>query len=76
MDLRPEGVLVVGVLEGSAAQRDGLKAGDTILEIGGKPVGDDPLRLLDPYLSTGKAIPFLLERGGSKVRITVKPDPR
>ena len=35
---RPDGALVSQVAEGSAAQRAGLKAGDVITEVNGKPV--------------------------------------
>jgi CubicO group peptidase (beta-lactamase class C family) len=76
MDMQPGRVVIVGVMDGSAAERDGLKAGDVILEIDGKPVHDDPLRLLDPFLETGKPIPFLLERNGTRVKATVQPNPK
>ena len=44
--------------------------------VSGKPVRDDPLQLLDPFLETGKPIPFLLERNGARVKATVQPNPK
>jgi CubicO group peptidase (beta-lactamase class C family) len=72
----PDKVTLETVVEGGAASRDGLITGDTILTIGGKPIGDDPMALLDPYLQSGEAISFGIERSGKKMKVTVKPDPR
>lgn len=72
----PDGISIAGVMEGSAAKRDGLKKGDRLIGIGGQPFGDDPMALLDPYLSSGEAIPFEIEREGTPMKVTVKPNPR
>ena len=82
MDLRdddgPDGTRIVlsSVRAGGAAERDGLKPGDVLLSVGGTPLGDDPLAVLDPYLSSGEAMVFEVERDGSRRSVTVKPDPR
>ncbi len=77
MDLREgEAITIVRVVKGSAAERDGLWPGDVLLSIGGKSLGDDPLAVLDPYLATGKPIPFEILRSGQRQSVTVQPDPR
>ena len=43
---------------------------------GGTPFGDDPLAVLDPYLSTGDPIVFGVRRGDEALEVTVRPDPR
>lgn len=64
------------IAPGSAAERDGLRAGDVLTGIDGKPVGEDPMGSLLPYLMTGEAIPFDVERDGKRMRIVVKPNPK
>ena len=77
MDVQGPGrVTIVRVMKGSAAERDGLQADDRILEIGGKPLREDPLQLLDPFLQSGEPVEFLLERNGSTVKVVVRPNPR
>lgn len=77
MDVREgEAITIVRVVKGSAAERDGLWPGDVLLSIGGKSLGDDPLAVLDPYLATGKPIPFEILRSGQRQSVTVQPDPR
>ena len=60
--------------ETSAAQRSGLRKGDLILEANGKPLHS--FMELSQYvaLSEGKAIDFLIERNGRKIKKTVKPE--
>ena len=70
------GVTIARVVPGSAADRDGLRAGDILLTAGGKPLVPDPLNVLDAYLRTGKAITFELERSGARQTVVVTPNPR
>ena len=70
------GLTVAGLLEGGAAERDGLQAGDRLIRAGGQPFGDDPLAVLGPLLSSGDPIDFEIERDGEPMSVTVKPDPR
>jgi CubicO group peptidase (beta-lactamase class C family) len=77
MDVRADNAItIVRVVKGSAAERDGLRPGDVLLSIEGKSFGEDPLQVLDPYLATGKPIPFEIERDGKQQSVTVKPDPK
>jgi S1-C subfamily serine protease len=71
-----EGVTVDDLRPGSAAERDGLRPGDRLLSANGKPLGDDPLAALDPFLATGETIRFEIRRGGRSMTVNVKPDPR
>jgi CubicO group peptidase (beta-lactamase class C family) len=71
-----QGVTIAGVVEGSAAERDGLQAGDRLIGAGGTPFDGDPLDVLDPFLSSGDPIEFEIERAGKSMKVTVKPDPR
>jgi CubicO group peptidase (beta-lactamase class C family) len=70
------GVTVKRTLPGSAAERDGLKAGDEIVAIGGEALGDDVMDALGPYLDSGQAIPFTVLRGGERIDLAVKPNAR
>jgi CubicO group peptidase (beta-lactamase class C family) len=69
-------IVVKRVLPGRAAERDGLRADDVLIAIGGEPVGENAMAVLAPYLESGKAIPFTVKRGNERIEITVKPDPR
>ena len=77
LEFNPElGLTISQVGPGSAAERDGLKAGDRLLSANGRSFGEDPLAVLDPYLRSGEKIEFALERDGKAVTVTVKPNPR
>lgn len=77
MDLgKGDSVIVVRVMEGSAAEKGGLRPGDILLSVAGESLGEDPLRVLAPYLTTGASIPFEIEREGKRQSVTVKPEPR
>ena len=70
------GVLVDDVSPGGAAQKAGIKAGDIIVEIAGKPVKN-----IGGYMTTmaqqkaGKAIPVVVMRKDDKVTVDVTPTP-
>lgn len=68
------GVLVSGVLAGSPAAMAGIKAGDVILALDGKPVGDaaalNERILADPALLS-RAVPVRLWREGAEQVVNV-----
>ncbi len=64
------------VVQGSAAERDGLLQDDVIIGINGKPLGEDPLSAMVPYLQSGEAMPIDVERDGKRLRIVVTPKRR
>lgn len=73
----PDGsVTVAGVSPGSAAERDGLLAGDRLLSAAGVPFGDDPMAVLGPYLASGEPIVLGVARGEERLEVTVRPNPR
>ena len=76
MNVQNDHVSIERVIEGSAAQRDGLLQGDVLLAAGGRALGEDPLVVLDELLETGAPIVFDVERSGARHSVTVKPDPR
>lgn len=71
-----ERVTLVGVAPGGAAERDGLREGDTLLTADGEPFGPDPLRRINALLETGRPIRFEVARDGARVTVTVRPNPR
>jgi len=71
-----DGVRVVSVAPGSAAERDGLREGDVLAAAGGEPMAADPMAVLDPALRTGGPIRFTVRRDGETLTITITPNPR
>ena len=68
------GLLVVGVEDGSPADRGGLIVGDILVTLDGQPVEDtDDLLVLLAGNRVGRAVPVKLVRGGelAEVQITV-----
>jgi hypothetical protein len=69
-----EGVLLGGVVEGGPAAKAGLKEGDRIVEVGGKPV-----RNLEGYMvliaahKRGEPVELGVLRGGKKTAVKVTP---
>ena len=66
-----KGVRLTGVRPGSPAEKGGLKAGDVIVEFGGKPVRDlyeytDALRAH----KAGDVVTIVIERGGQRLTLT------
>src|SRR5262245_12344584 len=70
-----DGVLLDGVSEGGPAAKAGLKAGDRILEVAGKPFqgmqGYTPLMAGRPK---GQPVEFTVLRDGKKITVTVIPE--
>jgi CubicO group peptidase (beta-lactamase class C family) len=71
-----EGVVIQDVLPDSAADKDGLQQGDRIVSINGSPSGDDPLKVLAPFLNSGTPIDFVVIRDGKTEKVRVTPLPR
>jgi len=66
------GVLVAGVQRGSPADRAGVKPGDVVVTVDGKPVGDpDSMRNLIVALAPGKQTTLKLRRGQSTLELQV-----
>jgi CubicO group peptidase (beta-lactamase class C family) len=76
MEPQDNGVRLVEVVPGSAAGRDGLRAGDILLSANGRAMSEDPMEALGPSLRTGDAIEFRLRRGGEELTVRVTPNPR
>lgn len=70
------GVSVSRVVPGSAAERDGLLAGDVLVAVNGRALGRDPLEVLDPYLRSGEKMSFRVRRSGEEMTVAVKPNRR
>jgi len=66
-------VTIRQVIPGGAAERDGLKSGDVVITIAGQSVGDNLLDVLAPFLESGEAIKFEVDREGKRETVTVKP---
>ena len=73
------GVLIAGVEENSPAVQAGIRAGDILLAIDGKPVEGLYAEMLPAIwrtlvdLKADSSIPMDLQRGGDKVRVQVTP---
>jgi hypothetical protein len=61
------------VVPGSSIDAAGIKEGDVVLEVGGRPIGDDPTAL-EPLetQADGTKVPVVLERAGTKRRVVVE----
>lgn len=70
-----KGVLVGGVSKGGPAEKGGLKEGDFIVEIAGKPVKN-----MTAYMTVlggvkrGEPVELTIERKGVRQKVTVKPE--
>ncbi len=71
------GVLVAGVQRGSPADRAGIKPGDIIMQVDGKPAKDpDSMRNLIVALAPGKVATLKLKRGQNDMELQVKAGKR
>jgi hypothetical protein len=74
-DETDKGVLVDGVTEGGPAAKAGIKSGDRIIEVAGKPIKN-----LQAYMTAmgaqkkGTMVELTLLRGEKKVQVKVKPE--
>jgi CubicO group peptidase (beta-lactamase class C family) len=69
-------IRIDAVVPHGAAETAGLKAGDVLLNVNGKPIGDDPMKVLSALLQSGDVIEFEIDRGGERKSVKVKPAPR
>lgn len=75
------GALIAGVMRNSPADRAGIKTGDVLLEVAGRPVRDARSMLdLIAALTPGESAKFGLSRSGKRVELAVvvgtRPPPR
>ncbi|MRR50682.1 MAG: Do family serine endopeptidase [Rhodocyclaceae bacterium] len=67
-----EGAAITGVMRGSPADKAGIKPGDVLLKIDGKPVKDSQVMLeLIAALAPGSSAKFTLRRNGGEVELPV-----
>lgn len=69
-------VKIAAVSPGGAADRSGLRVGDLIKTINGKPLGDDLRETLGAALQKGGPIEVGVERDGKVMSVTIKPPVR
>lgn len=62
------------VLKGGAAERAGLKAGDTVLTVNGATVGDWSAWVKVIQSSPGKDLALVVERNKQPLNLTMRPD--
>jgi regulator of sigma E protease len=64
------------VVPGGAAERHGLRPGDVLVKVAGKPVGSETAGQLRALLKKGEPMALEIERGGQRQTVTLKPAPR
>jgi Zn-dependent M28 family amino/carboxypeptidase len=70
-----QGVLVAGVSQGGPAAKAGLKEGDVIIEIAGKPVKNMTAYMAVMGLQKkGAPVELVVERKGERVKVLVTPE--
>ena len=72
--LAPGMVVIANLVAGSAAERDGLRAGDQLLAIAGSPVRRASDVIERVQASAGKPLGFAVTRGRDELTISVTPD--
>ena len=72
-----QGVIVTGVLNNGPAGAAGIRPGDVITQVGGRPVRTvSELLTRIAELTPGQATPFVLQRRGETVEVSVSPAQR
>ena len=65
---------VDSVLEGSPALKGGLTAGDKVVSVGGKDVGNWYEMLVEIQIAKGEPTPFKVQRGDEVLELEIKPE--
>jgi S1-C subfamily serine protease len=70
----PEAVVVVGLASGGPADRAGVRVGDIVLEVAGRPVGGlaDTFRKVWALGTAGVDVPLTLMRDGSQLNLRLR----
>lgn len=72
-----EGVIITGVLQNGPAAQAGIRPGDVIVSIGGKPVPDvTQLLAMVSVLKPGTATGFVVQRQEETLRLQLTPGVR
>ena len=72
-----QGVIITGVLQGGPAAQAGIRPGDVILQVAGKPTNNvSQLLTAVAALQPGKAAGFELQRGDQQMKLLVVPGTR
>ena len=66
-------VVIQQVVAGSGAEKAGLKIGDQLTSVNGKPLGSKPMEVLGALLQDGSPIQFDIRRDGKRQSLTVVP---
>ncbi len=66
-------MVIMQVVPGSAAERDGLQLEDRLISANGKPLHENTHLLLQSLLQDGRPIEFAIERAGRAMNVTVTP---
>jgi len=73
LDEDAQGVLISNVIKDQPAARAGMKRGDVVLSVDGKPVKDaNELRNLVASLNPGKKVPVMVIRNGKQITLQVQ----
>jgi Do/DeqQ family serine protease len=68
------GVLITGVLQNGPAAQAGIRPGDVITDVAGRPIGNVSELLTNvAALKPGTEVPFKLQRRDDRVEVTVTP---
>jgi len=72
-----QGVIITGVLQGGPAAQAGIRPGDVILQVAGKPTNNvSQLLTAVAALQPGQAASFELQRGDQQMKLSVVPGTR
>ncbi len=70
--LKPEGPEIVEMLPDRTAAAIGIKVGDILLEVGGKPISQEVLQDYMKQLKVGDPVSFKVRRAGAEVVLSGK----
>jgi regulator of sigma E protease len=67
--------VAASVVDGSPADRAGLRAGDRVVEVDGRPVADWQEMVREVEHRPGETLSLVVERDGRRIPITLTPEP-